>query len=107
LPDLHAHFKDETISASLFSSAWFITLFSNSLTHQTTDELSPNLLLFWDQFVVQGYLVVYKLAIILLRLFEEKLVSLSFEQILSFLQEVPTILFRSGEGELEVGSDGV
>jgi hypothetical protein len=48
LPDLHAHFKDETISSSLFCSAWFITLFSNSLTHQTTDKLSPNLLMFWD-----------------------------------------------------------
>lgn len=33
VPDLHAHFKNETISSSLFCSAWFITLFSNSLTH--------------------------------------------------------------------------
>jgi hypothetical protein len=32
-PDLHSHFKDESITSSLFSSAWFITLFSNTLTH--------------------------------------------------------------------------
>jgi len=44
LPDLYSHFKDESITSSLFSSAWFITLFSNTLTHQTTDKLSPHLL---------------------------------------------------------------
>lgn len=48
LPDLHAHFKDENISSSLFSSPWFITLFSNTLTHQTNVNLSANLLTFWD-----------------------------------------------------------
>jgi hypothetical protein len=30
LPDLHSHFSAETISSSLFSSPWFITLFTNS-----------------------------------------------------------------------------
>ena len=30
-PDLHAHFKDEMINASYFASAWFITIFTNSM----------------------------------------------------------------------------
>jgi ecotropic viral integration site 5 protein len=29
LPDLHHHFKDETINSSYFSSSFFITLFSS------------------------------------------------------------------------------
>jgi ecotropic viral integration site 5 protein len=29
LPDLHNHFKDETINSSYFSSSFFITLFSS------------------------------------------------------------------------------
>ena len=29
LPDLHMHFKDETINSSYFSSSFFITLFSS------------------------------------------------------------------------------
>lgn len=30
-PELHAHFKDEGVSSGYFASAWFITLFTNSL----------------------------------------------------------------------------
>ena len=30
-PDLHTHFKDEMINSSYFASAWFITLFTNSI----------------------------------------------------------------------------
>lgn len=39
-PDLHAHFKDEMINASYFASAWFITIFTNSMKkqHRPDDE---------------------------------------------------------------------
>lgn len=33
-PDLHSHFKDEMINASYFASAWFITIFTNSIKKQ-------------------------------------------------------------------------
>ena len=32
-PDLHSHFKDEMINSSYFASAWFITIFTNSIKH--------------------------------------------------------------------------
>ena len=31
LPDLHTHFKDETINSSYYSSSYFITLFTSVL----------------------------------------------------------------------------
>ncbi len=31
LPDLHSHFKNENVQASLYSSSWFITLMANGL----------------------------------------------------------------------------
>ena len=31
LPQLHTHFKNENITASLYSSGWFITLMANSI----------------------------------------------------------------------------
>ena len=34
-PDLHTHFKDEMINSSYFASAWFITLFTNSIKNKT------------------------------------------------------------------------
>lgn len=33
-PELHGHFKDEMINASYFASAWFITIFTNSMKKQ-------------------------------------------------------------------------
>ena len=93
LPDLHDHFKNEFITSSLFSSAWFITCFWNTISHQTTSDLSDNLLLFWDNFVIDGYLIIFKVAIILLGLFEEKLMPLSFEEMLNYVVDIPKIIF--------------
>lgn len=39
-PDLHAHLKDEMINASYFASAWFITIFTNSMKKQPQSEES-------------------------------------------------------------------
>ena len=44
-PELHAHFKDEMINASYFASAWFITIFTNSIKkqHRSDDEETKEL----------------------------------------------------------------
>lgn len=97
LPDLHDHFKNEFITSSLFSSAWFITCFCNTISHQQTAELTENLLLFWDNFVIDGYLVIFQVAIILLGIFEEKLMPLSFEEMLNYIVDIPKILFSKNE----------
>ena len=34
-PDLHSHFKDEMINSSYFASAWFITIFTNSIKNKS------------------------------------------------------------------------
>lgn len=49
LPELHAHFKDENINASYYSSVWFITLHSNILQyHPDTQNLPVMLVALWD-----------------------------------------------------------
>ena len=80
LPDLNAHFGQEQISAQLFASPWFITLFTNSQTHKKGIELSNNLLVFWDIFLTDGIVTVYKVALILLAYFEDRLMHMPFEQ---------------------------
>lgn len=97
LPDLHDHFKNEFITSSLFSSAWFITCFCNTISHQRTADLSENILLFWDNFVIDGYLVIFQVAIILLGIFEDKLMPLSFEEMLNYIVDIPKILFSKNE----------
>mmetsp|Transcript_19531 Transcript_19531/g.21838 ORF Transcript_19531/g.21838 Transcript_19531/m.21838 type:complete len:99 (+) Transcript_19531:83-379(+) len=93
LPDLHEHFKNEFITSSLFSSAWFITCFCNTISHQNTSNLTENILLFWDNFVIDGYVVIFQVAIILLGLFEPKLLPLSFEEMLNYIVDIPKLIF--------------
>ena len=97
LPDLHEHFKNECVTSSLFSSAWFITWFCNTISHQRTSNITNNLLFFWDNFVVDGYLVVFQVSIILLELYEDKLLPLSFEEMLNYIVDIPKMLFTNNE----------
>jgi ecotropic viral integration site 5 protein len=97
LPELHEHFKNEYINSSLFSSAWFITCFCNTISHQRTADINENLMLFWDNFIIDGYLVIFRVAIILLGIFEDKLLPLSFEEMLNCIVDIPKILFSKNE----------
>ena len=52
LPDLHTHFKDESINSSYFSAPYFITLFTSILQMQTHMNNCEALLRLWDYFIV-------------------------------------------------------
>jgi hypothetical protein len=96
-PDLHAHLKDEMINASYFASAWFITIFTNSMKKQRSTEeskeqvpvLSENLLQLWDYFLVSGWKAVLKMGLFVLKDDAGNLIQLSFEEILNEISERP------------------
>lgn len=67
LPDLHAHFKDETINSSYYSSPYFITLFTSVLQMQTSGDNCELLLRLWDYFVVGGWKAIFKASLALLK----------------------------------------
>lgn len=73
-PDLHSHFKDEMINSSYFASAWFITIFTNSIKNTVTSsaateeaEVSEHLLQLWDYFLVSGWKAVLKMGLFVLK----------------------------------------
>ena len=76
-PELHAHFKDEMINASYFASAWFITIFTNSIKkqHRSDDEetkeslpgVSENLLQLWDYFLIYGWDAILQMGLYVLK----------------------------------------
>ena len=61
LPDLHMHFKDETINSSYFSSSFFITLFSSVMQPQKTFDHGWKLQRVWDHFLIVSQLLIFYL----------------------------------------------
>jgi len=83
LPDMHQHFKEENLNASLFSTSFFITLFSQVLQTQNNAKNIWKLERIWDFFIVYGWKAIYKVSLIMLRENEERLRASSFEMVLS------------------------
>ena len=81
-PDLHSHFKDEMINSSYFASAWFITIFTNTIkntvsNHEVTNDdgsasesealVSEHLLQLWDYFLISGWKAILKMGLYVLK----------------------------------------
>lgn len=66
--DLYNHFMNEDITSSYFASAWFITLFTNSLkqNHDVEGTCNESLLQLWDYFLIVGWKAVIKLGLYML-----------------------------------------
>ena len=89
LSDLHDHFKDENISASLFSSSFFITVFTSHMQAQSTNEDSWKIQRVWDHFLVQGWKTLFKVCLLILSTYEVELLQMSFEQLVATLIQLP------------------
>ena len=81
-PELHSHFKDEMINSSYFASAWFITIFTNtikntvestikntveSMNNEQEAKVSEYLLQLWDYFLISGWKSVLKMGLFVLK----------------------------------------
>jgi hypothetical protein len=86
LPRLQALFRTEGISASHFSSPWFMTLFASSL--QSDEKKFEVLLMIWDEFILKGWKVVFKAAIAVLIIVEPMLLDKPFDQVMSLLTSI-------------------
>ena len=86
-PQLQAHLKEESINSGFFASAWFITLFTNSLKKNQSEEFKVNesLLQVWDYFLIEGWPAISKIALMVLRRQEEQIIDAPFEDILNLI----------------------
>lgn len=57
------------ISAAYYASAWFITIFTNSIkqTSENEDDIPENLMMMWDYFLMDGWKAVLKTGLFLLK----------------------------------------
>ena len=80
LPDLHQHLESEGINISMFATQWLMTIFSSSFDFDLVSKV-------WDNFLVEGWKVVYRVFIAILGSCEQDLLNLQFEHILTFLRD--------------------
>jgi len=78
LPRLHAHFEKEGVEAPLYAARWVVTCF-------TCFSFDLALRVF-DAFLLEGWKIIYRVALALLRISERELLKMPFDQIVGYLQ---------------------
>lgn len=89
LPDLHDHFRDEKVNSSFYSSSFFITIFSSNVGNCVDATDTWKVQRIWDHFIVKGWKIIFKVCILMLRIKEEMLLGLGFDELLRALVKIP------------------
>ncbi|XP_078044708.1 ecotropic viral integration site 5 isoform X1 [Augochlora pura] len=79
-PELHAHFMAQGFHTSMYASSWFLTLFTTALS-------LPLACRIFDVFLSEGMEIIFKVALAMLHLGKEDLLSLDMEGMLKFFQK--------------------
>ncbi|XP_023290165.1 ecotropic viral integration site 5 ortholog, partial [Orussus abietinus] len=79
-PELHAHFTAQSFHTSMYASSWFLTLFTTALS-------LPLACRIFDVFLSEGMEIIFKVALAMLHLGKEDLLSLDMEGMLKFFQK--------------------
>eukprot|EP00803_Ostreobium_quekettii_P006549 evm.model.scf_589.8 EVM.evm.TU.scf_589.8 scf_589:56822-63197(-) len=77
-PQIGAHFEKENVMPIMFCSHWFNTVFAYSLPFE-------HLLRLWDVFMFEGWKIVFRVGLLLLKSAEDQLLSKSFEGMMAIL----------------------
>lgn len=85
LPRVHVHFDKEGLHPTMYASQWFITLYSYSFSFDLVTKI-------WDMFLHEGWKIIYRVALAILKLTQKQLLALDFERSMEFFHSLPHIL---------------
>ncbi|KAG5518566.1 hypothetical protein PMAC_002962 [Pneumocystis sp. 'macacae'] len=80
IPTVHTHLHKYGIKPSMYASQWFMTLFAYKFPINMVVRV-------FDVVIAEGIDAIFKFSIALMKKNEEKILSLKFDQLLSFLKE--------------------
>ncbi|CAH1188633.1 unnamed protein product [Phyllotreta striolata] len=80
LPDLNQHFQSQNFHTSMYASSWFLTLFTTALS-------LPLACRIMDVFLSEGMEIIFKVALAMLTLGKDELMSLDMEGMLKYFQK--------------------
>ncbi|XP_060519386.1 ecotropic viral integration site 5 ortholog isoform X3 [Cylas formicarius] len=96
LPDLNQHFQSQNFHTSMYASSWFLTLFTTALS-------LPLACRIMDVFLSEGMEIIFKVALAMLTLGKDELMSLDMEGMLKYFQkELPAKAEADPEGLLQL-----
>eukprot|EP00617_Octactis_speculum_P007906 CAMPEP_0185775408 /NCGR_PEP_ID=MMETSP1174-20130828/81939_1 /TAXON_ID=35687 /ORGANISM="Dictyocha speculum, Strain CCMP1381" /LENGTH=228 /DNA_ID=CAMNT_0028462971 /DNA_START=131 /DNA_END=817 /DNA_ORIENTATION=- len=78
LPKISDHFEKKEIHYSMFATHWYLTLFTSSFPFDMVTRV-------WDCFLNEGFKVIHRVALALLKCFQAELLSQEFEDVLHTL----------------------
>jgi hypothetical protein len=82
VPKLAQHCEDLNVDVSFFASRWFLTLLVYHFPFR-------GLLRVWDIFLCEGWKIIFRVAIALMRWDEAELLTLPFDELVPRLNDMP------------------
>jgi len=93
MPKLYAHFEEEGIKTEMFTSKWFMSLYSAVLPLDMVVKI-------WQAFLLHGWVVVWSVGLALLYHAKAVLMKYHFEDILVYIQSVGKQLSANDQEEI-------
>lgn len=84
-PAIHSHLENQGVIPDMYATHWLVTIFTAQFPFALVARV-------WDQFFAEGWKPVFKVAIAVLLTYDSQIKSKPFEQLLTFLKEIPDIL---------------
>lgn len=91
VPELREHFIKENVQPAVYLHQWFLTLFINCFPLSMV-------MIIWDVIVCEGLPVILRIAVSILQVLKDSLLSMHFEDIIKFFKMMKT--YDDEEGEL-------
>ncbi|KAF4517757.1 hypothetical protein B566_EDAN002962 [Ephemera danica] len=96
IPELHGHFQSQSFHTSMYASSWFLTLFTTALPLPVACRIM-------DVFLSEGMDIIFKVALALLTIAKDDLLSCDMEGMLKFFQkELPPRAEADVEGLMQL-----
>mmetsp|Transcript_67131 Transcript_67131/g.148737 ORF Transcript_67131/g.148737 Transcript_67131/m.148737 type:complete len:467 (+) Transcript_67131:214-1614(+) len=90
VPELRDHFIKENVQPAVYLHQWFLTLFINCFPLSMV-------LIIWDAIVCEGLPVILRIAVSILQVLKDSLLSMHFEEIIKFFKMMKTYDDEDGE----------
>eukprot|EP00930_Biecheleria_cincta_P032933 TRINITY_DN22809_c0_g1_i1.p1 TRINITY_DN22809_c0_g1~~TRINITY_DN22809_c0_g1_i1.p1 ORF type:complete len:477 (+),score=74.91 TRINITY_DN22809_c0_g1_i1:104-1432(+) len=90
VPELREHFIRENVQPAVYLHQWFLTLFINCFPLSMV-------MIIWDVIVCEGLPVILRIAVSILQVLKDSLLSMHFEEIIKFFKMMKTYDDEDGE----------